>query len=87
MTHSKQAAKRVRQNEKRRVANKAEASAIRTLMKRVLDAAAKGDKQEALKALPLAIARIDKAANGPMHKNTAARRKSRLMRAVASLKG
>lgn len=69
--------KRNRQNEKRRERNKATKSELKTRIKNV--AAAGDDGGEALR---LAVKRIDKAATkGVIHKNAAARRKSRLMRA------
>ena len=86
MTHSKQAAKRVRQNEQRRQRNKATLSIVRTLMKRVLTACESGDKATAQSALSLTLSRIDKAAkHNVIHANTAARKKGRLMRALAKL--
>jgi small subunit ribosomal protein S20 len=70
--------KRNRQNEKRRVRNKAVKSELKTRIKSALNA---GDDD---KALAGAMSRIDKAAsNGVIHKNAAARRKSRLMKAIA----
>jgi small subunit ribosomal protein S20 len=86
MTHSKQAAKRVRQNEKRRLRNKAKASAVKTQSKRILAADEAGQPVDPA-ALRNALAQIDKAAKARvLHKNTAARRKSRLMRAAAKAK-
>lgn len=83
MAHSKQAKKRVRQNERRREDNKAIASVMRTEIKRVLAAVESGDMETAKGALPGAMRRIDKAAKrGVIHDNTAARRKSRLERAI-----
>ena len=76
--------KRNRQNERRRDRNRATRSEIRTRTKRATDAAAAGADnvdeltRDAIKAIDLA------AANGALHKNTAARRKSRLMKQVAS---
>jgi small subunit ribosomal protein S20 len=74
--------KRNRQNEKRRVANKAVRSEMKTRTKRVEVAAETGaDDLEALTRE--AVQRIDKAAEkGVIHKNAAARRKSRLMKKV-----
>jgi small subunit ribosomal protein S20 len=71
--------KRNAQNEKRRVRNKAVRSDMKTRTKNVEAAAAAGaDTDETLR---LAIARIDKAASkGVIHKNTAARKKSRLVK-------
>ena len=77
--------KRNRQNEKRRLRNKAVRSELRTRTKRAITALETGaeDSEEALR---LAVKRIDKAAaKGVIHKNQAANRKSRLMHRVAAL--
>jgi small subunit ribosomal protein S20 len=71
--------KRNRQNEVRRVRNKAVRSEMRTRVKTAVTAAetAREDAPDLLRA---AVKRIDKAAaKGVIHKNAAARRKSRLM--------
>ncbi|MCC6672837.1 MAG: 30S ribosomal protein S20 [Planctomycetes bacterium] len=78
--------KRIRQNEKRRIRNRALSSAYKTTMKRLLQAVEKGDRAAAEAALNEALARIDKAAKSSvLHKNSAARKKSQVMRAVARL--
>ena len=83
MAHSKQAKKRIRQNEKRRLHNKAIASKMRTLVKRVMTAAEGGDKATAETNLVPAIRAVDKAAKSHViHDNAASRKKSQLMRAV-----
>lgn len=88
MTHSKQAAKRVRQNEKRRTRNKAKASAMKTAVKRTIAAAEAGEAQKVEGDVARTLAQIDKAAKAKViGKNTAARRKSRVMRAVAKARG
>jgi small subunit ribosomal protein S20 len=77
--------KRNRQNEKRRLRNKAVRSELRTRSKRALIAAEYGD-EDAAEAARLAIKRIDSAAaKGVIHANQAANRKSRLMRRLAAL--
>ena len=77
--------KRNRQNEKRRLRNKAVRSELRTRSK-VAVASAETGAEDSAESLRLAIRRIDKAAaKGVIHKNQAANRKSRLMRRVASL--
>jgi small subunit ribosomal protein S20 len=78
--------KRNRQNEKRRLRNKAVRSELRTRSKRAVDAAEHGaDDVETLARD--AVRRIDKAAEkGVIHKNAAARQKSRLMRRIARAK-
>ena len=85
MANIKSQIKRNRQNEKRRVRNKAVRSEVRTRTKSAVDTAAAGAENQA-DALRLALKRIDKAAShGVIHKNQAANRKSRLMRRVAAL--
>jgi small subunit ribosomal protein S20 len=86
MPHSKQARKRLRQNVVRREANKAVRSAMRSAMKKILEVSASGDLEGARKLLPTTMQRIDKAAKkGIIHANTAARKKSRVCRAVRQL--
>jgi small subunit ribosomal protein S20 len=77
--------KRNKQNEKRRLRNKAVRSELRTRVKGA-EAAAGGDN--ALAAANAAMSKIDKAAGkGVIHKNAAARKKSRLMKRLARLAG
>jgi small subunit ribosomal protein S20 len=81
MANIKSQMKRIRQNERRRVRNKAVRSELKTREKNAVLAAGTedGDAQ-----LQVAQKRIDKAASkGVIHKNAAARRKSRLMKRVA----
>jgi small subunit ribosomal protein S20 len=74
--------KRNRTNEKRRQRNRAVKSELRTRVKTALNTA--GDDEQGDDALRTALKKIDKAASkGVIHKNAAARRKSRLARAVA----
>ncbi|MEY4131900.1 MAG: hypothetical protein RLZZ31_2024 [Actinomycetota bacterium] len=80
MANIKSQIKRNRQNEARRLRNKAVRSEVKTRTKRALEAAGTEDSAEAAR---LAIQRLDKAAaKGVMHKNQAARRKSRLMKRI-----
>ena len=75
--------KRNRQNEARRLRNKAVRSELHTRTKSAVSAAETG-AEDADERLRLALKRIDKAAaKGVIHKNAAARRKSRLTRRVA----
>jgi small subunit ribosomal protein S20 len=84
MAHSVSARKRIRQNEKNRLHNKALKSSFRSEIKKVLSLATKGNVAEATKELPMAMKRIDKAAKKrAIHPNAAARYKSRLHRALA----
>ena len=84
MANIKSQIKRNRQNEKRRVRNKAVRSELRTRTKTAV-AAAEAGAENAAEAERLAMKRIDKAATkGVIHKNAAARRKSRLAKRVAA---
>jgi len=77
--------KRNRQNERRRVRNKAARSEIKTRVKLAVVAAETGADGSA-EALRLAVKRMDKAAaKGMIHKNQAANRKSRLMHRLAKV--
>ena len=74
--------KRNRTNEKRRQRNRAVKSELRTRVKTALNTA--GDEERGDDAFRTALRKIDKAASkGVIHKNAAARRKSRLARSVA----
>ena len=81
MPHSKQARKRMRQNEEQRVRNKAARTRMKSAIKRVLAAE---NPEQAKSLVPEAMKRIDKASKARViHKNTAARYKSRIARASA----
>lgn len=76
--------KRNKQNETRRLRNKAVKSEIKTRVKSAVSLAEAGTPD--VDATKLAIKRLDKAvAKGIIHKNQAARRKSRLMKRVSSV--
>ena len=84
MANIKSQIKRNRQNEKRRLRNRTVRSEVNTRTKAALAAVEHDDADETLR---LAIKRIDKAAaKGVIHKNTAARRKSRLVREIERLR-
>ena len=84
MANIKSQIKRNRQNEKRRLRNKAVRSELRTRAKSALSAAETG-AENAEEQVRLALKRIDKAAaKGVIHKNQAANRKSKLMRRVGA---
>jgi len=75
--------KRNRQNERRRVRNKATRSELKTHAKRVYGAADSGEAEAAVTQLRDASRALDRAASaGSIHRRTAARRKSRLAKAV-----
>lgn len=85
MANIKSQIKRNRQNEKRRLRNKAVRSELRTRTKSAL-AAAESGAEDTPEALRLAIKRLDKAAaKGVIHRNQAARRKSRLVKRIREL--
>ncbi len=84
MANIKSQIKRNRQNEKRRGRNKATRSEISSRMKNVIESAESGEGHE--EALRLAIKKIDKASSkNILHKNTAARKKSRLVKRYNNL--
>ena len=75
--------KRNRQNEKRRLRNKAVRSELKTRTKHAITAADQG-ADDLADVTREALKRIDKAASkGVLHKNAAARKKSRLMKRIA----
>ena len=85
MANIKSQIKRNLQNEKARLRNKAVRSELKTRVKVAVSSAEAG-AEETPEALRLAIKRIDKAAaKGVIHKNAAARKKSRLTKRIATL--
>jgi len=81
------AIKRARQNEKRRLRNLQIKSTVKSSVKKVRIAIAKKDVEGARNALSKAIPLIQKAdSKGVFHKNTSARKISRLTREVNALK-
>lgn len=79
MANSSQARKRARQAEKRRSHNASLRSLVRTNIKRVVAAIRSGDAERAREAYKKAVPVIDRMADkGIIHKNKAARHKSRL---------
>jgi small subunit ribosomal protein S20 len=85
MPNSKSAAKRMRQSVKRRMHNRVAKKVIKTVTKKAMSAMAAGDLEKAAAELRAVSSKIDKAgARGVLHRNTAARRKSRLARAYAA---
>jgi len=86
MPNIKSAIKRVKTTEKKAVANKITKSAIRTSVKKA-KVAVESQAPDAAAVMKQAVISIDKAAaKGYMHKNTAARKKSRLAKAVNAIK-
>ena len=86
MANIKSQIKRNKQNEKRRLRNRFFSGRARTVVKRARLAIEAGEKDSAVEATMVAISALDKAAEkGIIHKNNAARRKSRLMKHLAAL--
>ena len=86
MANSKQAKKRAVQSEKRRQHNASRRSMMRTLVKKVIAAIEAGDKETAQKEFAAAQPILDRyATKGLIHKNKAARNKSRLNAAINAL--
>jgi small subunit ribosomal protein S20 len=86
MANTPQAKKRIRRNATRQTINHSRVSRIRTFIKAVESAIASGKKKEAAEALKQVQPEIARGvARGVIHKNTAARKFSRLSKRVASL--
>ena len=86
MANSAQAKKRARQNENQRKHNASLRSMVRTYIKKVVSAIATGDKAAATAAYTTAVPVIDRIADkGIIHKNKAARHKSRLNKHIKAL--
>jgi small subunit ribosomal protein S20 len=83
MANNKSAEKRNAQSIVRRQRNRARMSELRTEIKKVRTAVASGDLETAKALLPATLGLIDRTASkGSIHRNAAARRKSRLQRLV-----
>jgi small subunit ribosomal protein S20 len=88
MPNIKSAKKRAKTNEKRRRLRAAQKSAMRTAVKKFLVAVEQQDKEQALPLLREATKKLDEAVTkGLIHKNKAARQKSRLMKKWNALQG
>ena len=86
MANHKSAVKRVRQNAKRNEINRSNRSKLRTQIKKLRIAVSNTDKPQSTELLNPTVSLIDKAVNkGLIHRNTAARYKSRLTKHVANL--
>jgi len=86
VANSPQAKKRARQAEKRRTQNNGQRSLVRTVIKKVTAAVDAGDAEKAQAAYNSAVPVIDRMADkGILHKNKAARHKSRLNSHVKAL--
>ncbi len=86
MANSPQAKKRARQAVKRRAHNASFRSMVRTYIKKVIAAIQAGDQSKAQEAYAQAVPVIDRMADkGILHKNKAARHKSRLSAQIKAL--
>lgn len=86
MPNHKSAKKRVRQTAKKNLINRASRSTLRTAIKKLRKAFTGGNAEESNTLLSPTVSTIDKAVNkGILHKNTAARYKSRLTSHVNSI--
>jgi small subunit ribosomal protein S20 len=87
MANTPQSKKRARQAERRTDINKARRSRIRTFLRKLEDAIAAGNADAAQAALLAAQPELDRGVTkGVMHKNTVARKMSRLTSRVKALK-
>ena len=86
MANTPQAKKRIRRNDRRAEINGARVSRIRTFVKKVEAALAAGDKSAAAAALTAAQPEMYRGVSkGVLHKNTVARKFSRLTKRIAAL--
>jgi small subunit ribosomal protein S20 len=86
MANTPQSKKRARQNESRLAVNKARRSRIRTHLRKVEEAIASGDKDAAAAALRAAQPELMRGVTkGVFHKNTAARKMSRLSSRIKAI--
>jgi small subunit ribosomal protein S20 len=88
MANNKSAEKRIRVNERRRLRNQTYRSATRTIVRKAERAIEGGVGEETLTSLQAALSRLDATASkGIIHRNAAARKKSRLMARYNKLAG
>ena len=87
MPNSLSAKKRLRQNQAQRLHNRSIKSAVRTAIRKVRSSVDSGDAEASAAAFQFATKKLDQAAaKNVIHANTAARTKSRLSKAIKSLK-
>jgi len=87
MANHQSALKRARQTERRTTRNRANTSSMRTQLRDLREAIAKGDKAAAEQVYRKTVSALDKAIQkGTLHENTASRYKSRLGKHVAAIK-
>lgn len=86
MANTKSAEKRARQSLKRRAANRAHTSKLRTAVKQLRSAVETGDAEQAQALLARTVSTVDATAQKKViHRNAAARTKARLTKAVRSM--
>jgi small subunit ribosomal protein S20 len=86
LANHKSALKYNRVSERRRIRNRLVITSTRTFIKKARNTISDGDQNEARAAVVNAIRALDKAVSkGVLHKNNAARRKSRLMKRLAAM--
>lgn len=87
MPNTKSAKKRLKQNEKRRIRNRAGKSALRTEIKKLRTAISDKDLETCQTLFPQVVKKLDQSASkGLIHDNAAARTKSRLSQHIKALK-
>lgn len=87
MAHSLSAKKRVRQNIKRNARNRARKDAVKGQTKAFLSAVTSGDVKKAAEELTKVVKKLDRTASkNTIHKNTAARKRSRLTKKLNAMK-
>ena len=87
MPNTESAKKRLRQDKVRQAQNRAIKTAVKTKIKKVTKALAAGDVEAAESAYPVAAKHLDRAgAKNVIHRNAAARKKSRLQKAIVKAK-
>lgn len=86
MANTRSAKKRIRQNLKRRMLNRMHRTRARSAVRNGRQGVAAGEIEPARQAVREAVSQLDRAASkGVIHRNNAARRKSRLMKKLAAL--
>jgi len=87
MANTSSAKKEIRSQARKKAKNDLRRSAFKSTRREIQKAVAAGDAKSAIEKLPAFYKAVDKAAkaNGPLHKNTAARYKSRLSAAIAKI--
>jgi small subunit ribosomal protein S20 len=86
LANTRSAKKRIRQNVKRRMRNKLYRTHARTQVKTARQLIEGGERDTAVEAVRQAVGALDRAVSkGVIHRNNAARRKSRLLKRLAEM--